>query len=195
MNHWRCPMIGELGKDPILSQLLNPEIMTGARDIYLRKIKLPDRRGIYAWFFEPHKLGIRSGHYEHLIDGKALLYVGVVPSVWYSKRKLPKRIRTHISGTARQSTLRYSLGACLVEELGLVVNHLPGFKLNFGESEERLTEWICENGYVTWVCHEEPWTLEKELTGLLKPALNLKNNEVHPFYRILTRRREDLRKR
>ncbi len=186
-------MLDEKGKDPVLAELLDVKNLVAAADIYDRKRGIPDQRGVYAWFFEPHKLGIRSGHYEHLLDGRALLYLGVVPSTWYSKRTLPRRIRTHVRGTARQSTLRYSLGACLIDELGLMVRHLPGFKLNFGESEDRLTKWICENGYVTWSVHEEPWKVEREFVGLLKPALNLKYNENHPFHAILTRRRKKLR--
>ncbi|MGC9490551.1 MAG: GIY-YIG nuclease family protein [Thermovirgaceae bacterium] len=186
-------MLDEKGKDPVLGELLDVKNLVAAADIYERKRVIPDQRGVYAWFFEPHKLGIRSGHYEHLLDGKALLYVGVVPSTWYSKRTLPRRIRTHIRGTARQSTLRYSLGACLIEELALDVNHLPGFKLNFGDFENRLTKWICENGYVTWSVHEEPWKVERDFVALLKPALNLKHNEKHPFHAILKRRRKKLR--
>lgn len=186
-------MLGEEEKDPVLAKLLDVKNLVSAADIHSKKAGIPDTRGVYAWFFEPHKLGIRSGHYEHLLDGKALLYVGVVPSTWYSKRTLPRRIRTHIRGTARQSTLRYSLGACLIDELALDVNHLPGFKLNFGDSENRLTEWICENGYVVWSQHDEPWKVEKEFVELLKPALNLRFNESHPFHAILTRRRKKLR--
>lgn len=188
-------MLDKGGKDPVLAEILNPEHLVGAGEIHSKRAKIPDMRGVYAWFFEPHKLGIRSGHYEHLIDGKALLFVGVVPSAWYSKRTLPRRIRTHIRGTARQSTLRYSLGACLIGELGLRVRHLPGFKLNFGDTEEKLTEWICGNGYVAWSGHEEPWKVEEEFIRLLKPALNLRDNDGHPFHGILTRRREKLRER
>jgi hypothetical protein len=58
--------------------------------------------------------------------------------------------------------------------------------MTFHEGEDKLSEWMSENAYVTWVVHPEPWKVEDFAIGRLSLPLNLRDNEKHPFHHTLT---------
>src|SRR5688572_4743351 len=78
----------------------------------------PAARGIYAWFFRDLFPGIEPA--DRLTrDGHTLLYVGISPSSETGNSTVRKRLLIHCKTTAYRSTLRYSLGALLRDELAL----------------------------------------------------------------------------
>ena len=48
-----------------------------------------------------------------------------------------------------------------------------------------------ENAFVTWLVHDEPWILEDELIKTVNLPLNLRGNESHPFYSVLSAIRKE----
>lgn len=179
--------------ETILSAFRERERQIPASEILAGNIRVPAETGVYAWFFEPTKLGIRGGYYEVLVEGQALLYVGMVPSRRDSKKKLRERIRNHLKNTARQSTLRLSLGALLMEKLPLEPKAYLDGRVDFGATESVLSGWIAEHGAVSWMSHPAPWQIEGSLVRSLGVPLNLYGNEEHPFFHILSSARARVR--
>ena len=179
--------------ETILSAFREPERQIPASRILAGEVRVPAETGVYAWFFEPARLGIRGGYYEVLVEGQALLYVGMVPSRRDSKKKLRDRIRNHLRNTARQSTLRLSLGALLMEKLSLDPKARLDGRVDFDATESTLSGWISEHGSVSWVSHPAPWQIEGSLVRALGVPLNLYGNEGHPFFQILTSARARVR--
>ncbi len=177
----------------ILSAFREQERQVPASRILAGEVRVPAETGVYAWFFEPSKLGIRGGYYEVLVEGYALLYVGMVPSRRDSKKRLKDRLRAHLRNTARQSTLRLSLGALLMEKLSLDPQPRADGRVDFGETESTLTGWLGEHGHVAWMFHPAPWQIEGSLVRALGVPLNLYGNEGHPFFSILSSARARVR--
>ncbi len=93
-----------------LQALLAPAKL-GSRSEVLdhRPSLVPAASGIYAWYFQNiPKCVPTEGCHRH--DGPVLLYVGIAPSRISTRSNLRRRIRNHSGGTARVSTLRFSLG-------------------------------------------------------------------------------------
>ena len=57
--------------------------------------------------------------------------------------------------------------------------------------EQWLDSWMAKNAFVTWVEHDEPWTLENELFQRVALPLNIQGNKHHPFASELLKRREE----
>ena len=53
--------------------------------------------------------------------------------------------------------------------------------MTFGAGEHKLSAWMEENAFVSWIEHPEPWVIEPELIRELRPPLNLADNSHHPF--------------
>jgi hypothetical protein len=70
-------------------------------------------------------------------------------------------------------------------------SRLVGAPHEFGEGEQRLSDWMASNALVSWVVREQPWGLEDELIGELDLPLNLKGNKRHVFHQTLTQARAD----
>src|SRR5205814_5523738 len=123
-----------------------------------------------------------------------LLYVGIAPSRALGNNGLPStstlrsRIRMHYAGSAEGSTLRLTLGTLLTVKLGLS-RDLARRSKSFGDGERRLSEWMAENAFVTWVVHDEPWAIEPHVIAKLNLPLNLAHNRAHPFWAALTKAR------
>lgn len=126
-----------------------------------------------------------------------LLYVGISPDRppangrAASRQNLRKRIRQHYTRTAAASTLRRTLGCLLAAELGLYLQLAgsSGRRTNFGTGEQRLSEWMAANAFVSCLARKQPWELEDELIGKLDLPLNLKGNQRNPFHPVLTEAR------
>lgn len=164
---------------------------------------VPRSPGVYAWYFRivpplvPAEGCITCGDLT-------LLCVGIAPKrpprngQPPSKNTLHDRLRMHLKRNARGSTLRLSLGCLLADQLGLVprcANNRPG-KIHFGpDGEEKLSNWLAENAFVTWMVHLEPWLLEEELIATLSLPLNLDQNGRHPFRTVLSTLRWEMKQR
>ncbi len=152
---------------------------------------LPDKPGIYAWYFCSYPSVIPVHDVYHYQD-IPLLYVGVAPSRPDSKSNLKKRIQQHFRSNAYGSTLRLTLG-CL---LGLELRRVSTTRMTFTKSGEQwLSEWLSKNAFVVWQQEDEPWYLEEQILAEISLPLNLRGNEAHPFYSILTELRQQAKQR
>lgn len=157
---------------------------------------VPEANGMYGWCFRTEDFpGGPSAEEFFQVGSESLIlfYLGISPNGEDSSGNLKKRLETHLEGTARRSTLRYSLGALLDDELHLEVVPEGEKKLSFGDTEPALTKWIREHGHVAWMEHEKPWEIEEGLIHLLHPPLNLAKNPENPFRKILKKKRKILR--
>jgi hypothetical protein len=56
-------------------------------------------------------------------------------------------------------------------------------RLTYGkDGEAALSKWIQDNALVGWVCHSEPWSVERKIIHEISPLLNLQHNEHNPFH-------------
>jgi hypothetical protein len=83
---------------------------------------------------------------------------GVFQAKAASKQNLRKRLRQHHTRTAAASTLRRTLGCLLAEDLGLQIQHVgsSGRRTNFGEGEQKLSDWMAHHALVSWMVREHP---------------------------------------
>jgi hypothetical protein len=123
-----------------------------------------------------------------------LLYLGIAPGRPNSAANLRKRLRNHLSGNARGSTLRLTLGSLLCDELELSPVPASG-KLHFGVHEKVLDHWLDVHARVAWVEHPEPWTVEGDLVRELGVPLNRDHNQAHPAYSLVGAARAAVRAR
>ncbi|WP_037411540.1 GIY-YIG nuclease family protein [Candidatus Solirubrobacter pratensis] len=153
-----------------------------AADVLGRPSRVPDRPGVYGWFFREAPPGIDpSRSYER--DGMRLLYVGISPKAPPgngrppSTQNLRKRIRYHYTGNAEGSTLRLTLGCLLAPQLGIELRRVgSGNRLTFSAGETILREWMAVNALVTILEDEQPWIPEQEIIGRLDLPLNIEHN-------------------
>lgn len=101
----------------------------------------------------------------------------------------------HMRGNASGSTLRLSLGYLLSEQLGIELRCVGTHnRIHFGkEGESKLSAWLAENAYVTWMVCPEPWLVEEELVATLSLPLNLDRSGRHPFHAVLSAIRHDMK--
>lgn len=167
----------------LVSFFSNPDRLWGRAELTSSPSLMPASAGIYGWYFDalPHPSVHGVGT---LVGPWSLLYIGIAPGRPGSASNLRKRLRNHLSGNARGSTLRLSLGSLLADELGLTVVPASG-KVSFGTSEAILSKWMDDHARVTWVEHPEPWTVEAEVVRTLHVPLNRDHNHSHPFYRAM----------
>jgi hypothetical protein len=178
--------------DP-LTEITRPLSVFGSMDVLGSPSVVPAVSGIYGWYFRqsPHPridpLGCTS------FDGMPLLYVGIAPkappaSARPSTQTIRDRIRYHYRGNAEGSTLRLTLGCLLAETLGIKLRRVgSGRRLTFTfTGEQKLSAWMAENAFVTWVETVEPWLWEDAALKSLDLPLNLSGNGDHPFHSFLT---------
>lgn len=176
----------------------NPDIffthteLLSCEQLIANKHLIPDKSGIYAWFFKeipPFLIGIENCYRR---DRLTLLYIGIVPSSSRGDRTLRNRIYgDHLTGNAYGSTLRRSLGCLLSQKLGIQLRGVGTGKRtvfcvgDICTGEAFLTEWMMHNAYVTWCVHERPWQIE---TGMISDnflPLNIEHNGNNANYPIL----------
>ena len=150
-----------------LSSLLTPTEFFTAEAIALSPTIVPNRPGVYGWWFDdaidPIPLdGCLA------IGGYHLLYVGISPrfsrSVAANQRNLRIRLLEHCRGPISSSTLRRSLVAILGKRLSISVFEKPSGKPAISKDDEkRLTAWMSEHARVAWNEHPSPWEVEESL--------------------------------
>jgi hypothetical protein len=102
-------------------------------------------------------------------DDMPIIYVGI------STKSIRKRdYKNHFTGSARNSTLRKSLGVLL----GLEKFYFSDGKYKFVDSDEmKLSCWARTNLIMLYVENENPGIHEKELIKKYNPPLNLAIND------------------
>ena len=143
---------------------------------------VPERRGIYGWWFRREALPDVPLEGTIVRDGLHLLYVGICPngSNPDSRRTLRSRMKEHCRGPIRTSTLRRTLTALLADKLGLQVSSsASGKRLLLEDGETVLSRWMSQNVRVAWIEHEAPWLIEHELISTIAPPLNIMGSS-HP---------------
>ena len=183
--------------DDVMSALVSPQKLWSRSGVLTRPCPVPTKPGIYAWYFDdiPPIVPIDGC----VTWGKlTLLYIGISPAKpsnstgKASQQNLRKRIQNHLRGNAYGSTLRMTLGCLLRDNLGIQLHRLgSGKRIHFAAGEKILSQWMDTNAFVIWVVQEKPWEMEERLIGQMNLPLNLRGNENHLFYSILSRIRKD----
>jgi hypothetical protein len=182
----------------VIARFESPSRLYSRSEVVGRSSVVPSTSGIYGWYFDemPAELSFRS---EVATDGFRLLYVGIAPAgpslEGRRQSTLRTRIRTHASGNADASTLRFTVGCLLSERLGIALMRTPSGRLRFGDGEAALSDWLDEHARVCWVEMEAAWSVEGEVVRGLDLPLNRSHNAAHPFYPILGEIRARERKR
>lgn len=127
---------------------------------------IPRAGGIYGWWFDDHLPGVPRGDALNT-EGWSLLYVGIAPSGaarTSGKRTLRDRLKNHCRGPIRTSTLRRTVAALMGRDLELRIVRDPNGKLVMsGDDEVKLSRWLGEHARLSWLVHDEPWTVETQL--------------------------------
>lgn len=165
----------------IFKELKYPNKLWTREEVMSKPCPTPKEHGFYAWYFREIPRDVpERGCWKH--NDLTLLYVGISPRSETSQRNLRERIKSHFNGNAYGSTLRFSLGCLLRDDLGITLQPTSSKKgLTFGDGEKDLNMWLSQNAFVTWVLSRKPWELEEELIGMFKPPLNILKNDHHPF--------------
>jgi hypothetical protein len=174
-----------------LDVLVNPERLYSRGEVLVNPSPIPKTSGIYAWYFKetPTQVPV-DDCVDH--NGSKLLYVGISPkkpsrTSKPSTQTLWHRIRSHYRGNAEGSTLRLTLGCLLSDQLEIELRRVgSGKRMTFHSGEEKISNWMEINAFVTWVSHDEPWKLEDKAIKELSLPLNLKDNIKHRFHRTLS---------
>lgn len=183
----------------VLAEFARPKRLWSRAEVLQRPCPVPARPGVYGWYFKPLPYPIDTS--RCVTHGElALLYVGIAPKAppgngrTASRQTLRSRIRYHYRGNAAGSTLRLTLGCLLAERLGIQLRRVgSGSRLTFADGEQRLSAWMADNAFVTWVETDSPWLAEGQLIALLGTPLNLDQNRQHPFHEQLARLRAQAR--
>jgi len=170
---------------------VNPVRVFSRQDVLANPSPVPAHGGIYGWWFRQLPPLVKAGGCcQH--QGLMLLYAGISPDrpprngQPSSKRNLQKRIKEHYIRTAEASTLRRTLGCLLADELGIQLRRVgSGNRTTFVTGEQKLSAWMAENAYVSWIVHSRPWELEDYLIAALDLPLNIDGNSRNQFCPVL----------
>ena len=119
------------------------------------------------------------------LNGLPVIYVGKA-----EKSRYERDYKSHFKGTARNSTLRMSLGVLF----GLKKEPLPNSKYRFVQKDEqKLSKWMEENILLHYIECDHPAKEEEYLIAKFSPPLNIKDN-LSPQNRSFRKNLKDLRK-
>jgi hypothetical protein len=181
--------------------IILPEKVWSRNEILLSPSPIPKESGVYAWYFKNFPSIIPTDDCV-TFSNLTLLYIGISPKSPPlngkppSSQRLFHRVRYHMTGNAAGSTLRLSLGCILSERLGIQLRRVgSGNRMTFADGEQKISQWLAENAFVTWVICNKPWELESELLSELSLPLNLDQNRKHNFHSDLSILRKSARER
>lgn len=157
-----------------------------------RPSPVPQSPGIYGWWFHTTPDARIDVSNCKTVEGLHLLYVGISPENVGSASHLRKRIRQHYRAKLSRSTLRRSLAALLMDQLGLKPVMEAGRLTLGGAGEDTLSQWMSDNAYVSWHVHSRPWDVEDGIFRLVNLPLNIKDNARNPFRAKLEMARTEL---
>ena len=113
-----------------------------------------------------------------------LLYAGATGC------SLRSRIRQHLSGDSRVSTIRRTTGAILGTDLCLQA-YLHRQSLHYGAGEDRLTRWLNENLLFDIRPTDDPFGTERVLLSTLTLPFNITRRRNDPYSGHLMELREE----
>jgi hypothetical protein len=181
--------------------LLKPQKLWTRAEILGNPCPVPKVPGVYAWYFQAIPSQVPIAHC-HVHNDFILLYIGISPKKPPQNGKPPSRhtiynrLRYHLKGNAKGSTLRLTLGCLLSDTLGIQLRRIgSGTRMTFANGERVLNAWLDQCAYITWMQHPQPWLIEEELIQKLSLPLNLDQNNDHDFHSHLTQLRRDARER
>ena len=155
---------------------------------------LPATGGIYAWWTERGAIPGVPENPHPKDENLSLFYVGRAPRDSASSATLQSRIvKNHLSGNTGASTFRFTLAALLMETLGFSPRRTATKYVLPASQNQALSDWLRAHLRLTWVEHEEPWTVEDQIIARLRPPLNLAGNASHPFNARLSEARARFR--
>jgi len=143
---------------------------------------LPDAAGVYVFFWARPLIPLCDYCAEAETISPEIelvpLYTGA------SADSLRMRIKRHVLGDTRGSTLRASLGLLLQAHLNLTIIPIPTKAYFCFEPEQRLTDWIVSNTVIGHFETDDPFGLEK---GMLADEAGLLNIQGCPATEISVR--------
>jgi hypothetical protein len=154
---------------------------------------LPAAPGFYAWWGSTEALpGVAAP--PHPSEPVGLLHVGIAPMSAASRSTLHSRVLgNHLTGNIGSSTLRLSLAALLIDELGLSAVARSTKVMLSPTDNGRLSEWQRDHLRLTWCVCPEPWASRDEVIDRLAPPLNLDGSDAHSHDATLKAARAALR--
>ena len=154
------------------------------------KSLLPKAQGVYAicaYNVENIK-SIMNDVTLQFIGDSPVIYIGISESQGLAKRDY----KNHFHGTARNSTLRKSIGSLF--DFNRIFYKDGKYKFTL-EDEEKLTKWMHENlFFYYWLVDRDIKETETELINLISPPLNLSKNKS-PVNKEFRSRLSELRNR
>ncbi|HUW18895.1 MAG TPA: hypothetical protein VMW16_06295 [Sedimentisphaerales bacterium] len=203
----RCGYIENLAKKKpaLLAQvmdLFDPKTYN-PQDLYYKKQLIPERPGVYAWYFDHYFSTLFHESPEPKVDFIELdidrwgtkkwflLYVGVAGEK--KERTLRDRIfGDHLNKNSKGSTFRQTLAALLYDELGLD----PKKQLKGEDEKSKLNKWIFKHSKVAWVETDNPEKVESIMFEEFGQFLyfNIKGNRKNRFRKKLEHLRKYWRK-
>jgi hypothetical protein len=105
-----------------------------------------------------------------------------------SKQMLFNRVRSTIREMQSVPRFDFLSVVLFLRQLGIELRRVGKRKrLTFVEGEQRLSQWMAENAFVTWM---EPWNVEKRLISTTCLPLNRDQNSANPYHRVLSEQRK-----
>lgn len=152
---------------------------------------LPNQTGIYM-ICAKNKAIIKQnmpGAAYPEIDGNPIIYVGISETQGLRDRDY----KNHFNGTARNSTLRKSLGSLFGWRADRIYDNSGRYRFNTMREKE-LTRWMCDNLIMFyWFClNSELGDLETKLINELDPPLNISKNKS-PINKVFRKELKKLR--
>ena len=149
----------------------------------LSGVILPAAPGFYGWWIRPGPLpDVPTTRYAEA-EPWELLYVGLAPRDANSTATIRSRVtRNHLRGNTGSSTFRPSMASLLFEHEGWRPEQRKKKVVLTREDNAALSRWLREHLTLTWTRQTDPWQLEADVIGLLRPPINRDRNETHPFY-------------
>jgi hypothetical protein len=149
--------------------------------------QIPDVPGVYMVLLER-----RAGLVEALesvgMDQLALLPEHRRPILYIGSTGLSIRcrLRSHVLGDSRRSTLRMTLGVLLAPQLGFQPIGTPGQSyFEFGEQEAVLSRWIEDHVSFAFCKCATPTSIERNLILQFRPVLNITHQRTSRHARRL----------
>ncbi len=177
-----------------VQKFLNPTKVYSHTEIFAANSPIPKEGGVYGLHFRNMPEFVPVGDCTKF-DNLYMLHVGISPEKpkkgkGPSSENMYKRIRNHYTKTAEGSTLRFSLGCVLQKALDIRLR-LIGKSRTFGDGEKKLSLWMSENVFVSWLVDSEPWLVVEGVIERTSLPLNIQNNSSNSFVTIL----KDMRSR
>jgi hypothetical protein len=149
--------------EAFLAHLRSSPRLTSRSEFFSANNPVPEADGIYGIFVDDVLPGIDTSKCL-CVDGRVLVYVGAGRGRPSSKRSsmLRGRFEDHFTNIAEFSTVRFSLGVLLANQIGTELRFTGTDTMVFANGgERRLDEWMERHFHLTWLPVEKPWEVEK----------------------------------